>query len=79
MFKDYPVTGVGLGSFILQLPNYYEKTNADVRHVDFAGNYYLQVMAELGLPGFLLILFIFYLIVKKVIVYYINKRRQKTP
>jgi hypothetical protein len=77
MFKDYPATGVGLGSFILQLPNYYELNNADTRQVDFAGNYYLQIMAELGLPGLLLILMVFYVILKKVFIYYRDKKRKK--
>lgn len=75
MFKDHPVTGVGLGSYILQLPNYYVKNNSNVFEIDFTGNYYLQLLSELGLPGLLLVLSIFFLILVKVFFYYrYNKR-----
>jgi len=75
MTKDYPLTGVGQGSYILELPNYLVKNRTGYLTdgklgVDYAGNYYLQVLSELGLPGFILILFIFYLIIKKVFIYF---------
>jgi O-antigen ligase len=51
MIRDYPITGCGLGGFEscfhrynLTAPNY---------KVDFAHNDYLQLLAELGLAGFL--------------------------
>jgi len=74
MFKDYKITGVGLGSFIIELPNYHQLNNSEVRIVDFSGNYYLQILSELGLPGLLLILLIFFLIIKKVFYYYRNQK-----
>ena len=74
MFKDYKITGVGLGSFIIELPNYHQLNNSAVKIVDFTGNYYLQFLSELGLPGLLLILFIFFLIIKKVFYYYKNQK-----
>ncbi|MFA5015644.1 MAG: O-antigen ligase family protein [Actinomycetota bacterium] len=74
MFRDYKVTGLGLGSFIIELPNYYELNNASIRIVDYTGNYYLQILSELGLPGLLLILFIFFLIIKKVFYYFKNQK-----
>ena len=77
MFKDYPVTGVGLGAFIMELPNYYEKTNSEIRHVDFSGNYYLQILSELGLIGLFLILFIFFMVIKKAFIYYKNIKKLK--
>jgi len=79
MFKDYPLTGVGQGSYILQLPNYLtiNRTGylSDGKLVaDFTGNYYLQVLSELGLPGIVVILFIIYLLVSKVINYFKVKK-----
>ena len=77
MFKDYPVTGVGQGAYIIELPNYYSVSTEDIRHVDFSGNYYLQILSELGLPGLFLILFIFFIIIKKVFIYCRNQRYLK--
>lgn len=74
MFRDYKVTGVGLGSFIIELPNYYELNDSPIRIVDYTGNYYLQILSELGLPGLLLVLFIFFLMIKKVFYYFKNKK-----
>jgi len=65
MFKDYPVTGIGLGAYITELPQYIIKTGANFFQIDFAGNYYLQILAELGITGFVLVGFIFYLVIKK--------------
>ena len=70
MFKDYPISGVGLGAYIIELPNYYAKSGITNAPVDYTGNYYLQILSELGLPGLILILFIFYLIIKKTYVYF---------
>lgn len=74
MAKDYPLSGVGLGSYIIELPNYLFKNGTNFSQVDYTGNYYLQILSELGLPGLILVLFIFYLIIKKVFVYF---RKQK--
>src|SRR3972149_8354099 len=74
MFRDYKITGVGLGSFIIELPNYYEMNDSSIRIVDYTGNYYLQVLSELGLAGLLLILLIFFLIIKKVFYYFKNRK-----
>jgi len=74
MFTDYPITGVGMGSFFIELPNYYEKNNPSVKIMDFTGNYYLQIASELGITGLILILAIFFLIIKKsLIFFFINK------
>lgn len=72
MFKDHPISGVGVGAYVIELPNYYVKNNiAEYRNtlIDNCGNYYLQFLSELGLPGLMLILFIFFVIVKKVFIY----------
>jgi len=82
MFNDYPLTGVGQGSYLLQLPNYLTMNRTGYLingklAVDYSGNYYLQVLSELGLPGLVLILFIFYLLINKVFNYFREKRRLK--
>ncbi|MGZ8887863.1 MAG: O-antigen ligase family protein, partial [Nitrososphaeraceae archaeon] len=75
MGKEYPLNGVGIGSYIIELPDYLESFETGFRQIDFAGNYYLQVLAELGLPGLVLILFLFFIIIKKTLLYYNYKRR----
>lgn len=72
MFRDYKITGVGLGGFWIELPNYYQINDSQVRIIDFTGNYYLQILSEMGLAGLLSLLLIFFFIIKKVILYYKN-------
>lgn len=74
IFRDYKISGVGLGGFMIELPNYYQVNNSAVRIVDYTGNYYLQMLSELGIVGLIMVLFIFFLIIKKVSCYY---RRQR--
>ncbi len=83
MFKDYPLTGVGHGSYILQLPNYLAMNRTGYLvdgkfGVDYTGNYYLQILSELGFTGLVVVLFILYLLISKVFNYfrvrkYLNK------
>jgi len=77
MFSDYKITGVGLGGFLIELPNYYEINDSVVRIVDYTGNYYLQILSELGIVGLVTLLFIFFLIIKKVFLYYRESRSLK--
>jgi O-antigen ligase len=82
MFKDYPLTGVGQGSYLLQLPNYLTMNRTGYLDngrlvVDYTGNYYLQVLSELGLPGLILILFIFYLLANRIFNYFRSRKRLK--
>ncbi len=70
MFKDYPISGVGLGAYIIELPNYYVKNGINSNLVDYTGNYYLQILSELGIAGLAVVLFIFYVIIKKVFIYF---------
>lgn len=65
MIKDYPLTGVGIGAFIIELPNYAKIVRMDHGYTDSAENYFIQVFSELGIIGLLLILWIFYEIVKQ--------------
>jgi len=67
MIKDYPFTGVGIGAFIIELPNYEEITKPSLkRSTDSAENYFLQVGSELGIIGLFFFLWIFWEIFKQV-------------
>ncbi len=77
MYKDYPVTGVGQGAYILQLPNYLLSERAGIAQVDYSGNYYLQVLSELGLPGIILIISIFFMFAHRGFRYFLARRRSK--
>lgn len=69
MIGDYPLTGVGVGAYIVELPNYYTedkkvyKSGFEAwRRSDSAENYFLQVSAEMGLPGLFAFLWVFWTI-----------------
>jgi O-antigen ligase len=53
MIRDYPLTGVGVGAYIVELPNYSKILGLPFRYTDSAENYLLQTGSELGLIGFL--------------------------
>lgn len=77
MFKDYPITGVGHGSYIFQIPNYLEINETGFDQVDYSGSYYLQILSELGTPGILIYLFIIFLFISIVLKYFIWKKPKK--
>lgn len=77
MFKDYPPAGVGVGSYIIELPDYLWNFEPGFTQVDYAGNYYLQVLSEFGFIGLILILFVFYFIIKKYILYFKYQKKFK--
>ncbi len=54
LIAAYPLTGCGLGAYERGLFAF--KTVAPINTVDFAHNDYLQILAELGFPGFLLVI-----------------------
>jgi len=66
MTKRYPLTGVGVGAFIIEMPNYLKLMGAPYRHTDSAENYFFQGVSELGLIGIFLILWIFFEIIKSI-------------
>ncbi len=66
MMRDYPFAGVGIGAFILELPNYAETAKISLRTTDSAENYFLQVGSELGFMGLFFALWIFLLIFKQI-------------
>jgi len=75
MVRDYPVSGVGQGAYILQLPNYLVMHRTGFDNVDYAGNYYLQVLAELGFPGFVLVIALFFVLFKRALSYFLARRK----
>ena len=67
MVRDFPLTGVGLGSFIVELPNYGRRLGWPLfqNYTDSAENLFLHQGAELGLIGLALLLWLFWEIIKK--------------
>ncbi len=61
MAKDHPLFGVGLDAFKVEIEKYVDLDRTTVRD---AHNIYLQVAAELGIPGLLLFLAILYHIIR---------------
>jgi len=74
MANDYPLSGVGIGSYITLLPNYFIKNRVGFDRVDYTGNYYLQILSELGVIGLILIVVIFYFIAKRILLFYKNSK-----
>lgn len=66
MIADFPITGVGLGAYIVELPNYGEHIGLEIKHIDSAENYFIQAGAELGLVGLILFIWLFIEIAKQV-------------
>ncbi len=60
MVNDHPVVGVGLGNHAVHYPRYARRAAIDplfgpATQLDYVHNDYLQVAAELGLPGLVLV------------------------
>ena len=58
MTRDYPVSGVGIGAYLVELPDYYVRDKSPVpagyenyQRIDSAENFFLHAAAELGLAG----------------------------
>jgi len=66
MISDYPLTGVGIGAYIVELPNYLAASDIQYRKTDSAENYFLQVGSELGLLVLFLSLWIFWQILSHI-------------
>lgn len=66
MTKDYPLTGVGIGAYIVELPNYLQSRGIPFSNADSAENYLFQVISELGLIGILLIFWAVFEILKQI-------------
>lgn len=77
MFRDHPVSGVGQSAYFIELSDYHRRYHRGFHILDFTGNYYLQVLSELGFVGIVLILFIFFVIIKKPVKYFLYKNKNK--
>jgi hypothetical protein len=65
MIQDYPLTGVGVGGYIIETSNYARLHQIPIVNSQSAENYLLQVGAEMGFLGILLSLWIFWTIVRQ--------------
>ncbi len=65
MVKDYPLSGVGIGGYIIESSNYSKRYGTDIKIPESAENYILQVGSELGLIGIILVLWILWEIIKQ--------------
>lgn len=59
MMTDYPLTGVGIGAYIIELPNYVKTHGGSyAQWTDSAEDYFLHAGAEMGILGVILALWI---------------------
>jgi len=58
MFRRFPLSGVGVGAYIVELPDTFYRAGQAIPGTDSAENLFFQVLAELGLFGGILILII---------------------
>ncbi|MCX6575175.1 MAG: O-antigen ligase family protein [Candidatus Aminicenantes bacterium] len=65
MVQDFPFTGVGMGAYIIELPNYLQSLGRPSEQTDSAENYFFQAGSELGLAGLFLFLYVFFAIFKQ--------------
>jgi hypothetical protein len=66
MMKEYPITGIGIGSYIIEVSNVARQHSVPIVNSQSAENHLLQVGSELGLPGILLMLWLLAEIVREV-------------
>lgn len=65
MMRDYPLTGVGTGAYIIELANYAEKHEIKIKTPESAENYFIQAGAELGIIGLIFLIWIYWVIFKR--------------
>jgi O-antigen ligase len=65
MMRDYPLSGVGIGGYTVEVANYANAYKTDVGTPESAENGLLQVGSELGWVGVFLVLWIFWEISKQ--------------
>lgn len=67
MIAEFPISGVGLGAYIVELPNVAARTGLShifTDYTDSAENYFLQAGSELGLIGLVAVFWLFFTIFK---------------
>lgn len=65
MMKNYPLSGIGIGAYIIELSNYAKITNKPIQRSDSAENYFLQAGAELGVFALVLFFWVFWEVLKQ--------------
>ncbi|NOR14176.1 MAG: hypothetical protein GQ544_00575, partial [Candidatus Aminicenantes bacterium] len=66
LVRTYPLSGVGLGAYIIELPNFTKLRGYAAGHTDSAENYFLQISSELGLAGLLVALWFLFEVLRMV-------------
>ena len=66
MIRDYPLTGLGAGSFIIEVSNYAKALGIRKQTPESAENYLLQVGTEMGLIGAAIVLWAFWELIKQI-------------
>lgn len=64
MFMQYPLSGVGLGAYIIEFSNYTKAKGFETHHTDSAENYLLHVGAETGIIGLVIVFWLLYEVVR---------------
>lgn len=64
IIRDHPISGIGIGMITVELPNYGKSYGITELPNDMADNYYLQVMAELGIFALIVNLWIFWAVIR---------------
>jgi hypothetical protein len=67
MIKDYPLAGVGIGGYIIEMSNYAKDKNVPIDIPESAENSALQISSELGLIGLVFAAWIFWEIIKQIV------------
>jgi len=65
MIRDHPLTGIGMGSFIIEVSNYAKAYGIQKKSPESAENHLLQVASELGIFGVALLLWAFWELVRQ--------------
>jgi hypothetical protein len=66
IMRDYPLTGVGLGGFIIEVANYSSMYRTPEIAPESAENYILQIGSELGVIGIIIVLWIAWEILRQI-------------
>jgi hypothetical protein len=66
IMSEYPVSGIGIGSFIIEVSNFSKIYGIPIQCSESAENYFLQAGTELGIFGLFLVLWIFWEIYKQI-------------
>jgi O-antigen ligase len=71
---QFPVSGIGLGAFRTEIPNFIDRNTEKNLFRDNANNWYLQVSAEMGLIGLLLALIVLGVVLREALRLALSRR-----